>query len=85
MADQAGRDGVEHLPQGEAAARGYGDDRLLAWPSVKLLAPGSGAFLSASAFGAGVGAVVDVWAMAPNDVAEAIKVAMSSFFMMVSW
>ncbi|BCB18619.1 hypothetical protein OCUBac02_15130 [Bosea sp. ANAM02] len=56
----------------------------MAWPSVKLLAPGSGAFLSASALGAGMGDVVDVWARAAKDVAEAINVAISSFFMMVS-
>jgi hypothetical protein len=56
---------------------------LLAWPSVKLFAPGNGAFLSASAFGAGIGDVVEVCASAPKAVVEAIKEAMRSFFMVI--
>ncbi len=50
---------------------------------MKLLAPGSGAFASAGAVGAGFGDVVAVWAMAPKEVAVAINVAMSSFFIFV--
>jgi hypothetical protein len=40
--------------------------------------------LSVSAWGAGMGEVVEVCAMAPNEVAETSIVAMSSFFMVRS-
>jgi hypothetical protein len=48
------------------------------------LAPGSGAFLSASAFGAGIGEVVAVWAPALSAVAQTKAAASMTVFIEAS-
>ena len=59
-----------------------GFEAALGLPLGETVRPGSGAFASTGELG--VGAVVDVWATAPKEIAEAIIVTKSSFFILLS-